>query len=131
MLLLASKRVSREHLVKTVEDCKKWKAALQSGHLAGQPEQELNARAFMSCLPILRAEKRGDQRWCTNCLCVNLKRNMQRCSGCGSVAYCGEKCAKIHWKKGGHKAVCKAIRAGDAAGGDGGGGEGGRNVRVK
>lgn len=34
-----------------------------------------------------------------------------RCAGCRGPQYCCRECQKVHWKAGGHKAECKAIRA--------------------
>jgi TPR repeat protein len=38
--------------------------------------------------------------------------NMKTCSGCKCAIYCSEVCQRAHWKKGGgHKTMCKKIRA--------------------
>ena len=37
---------------------------------------------------------------------------MKICSGCKCAIYCSKVCQRAHWKKdGGHKTVCKKIRA--------------------
>ena len=37
---------------------------------------------------------------------------MKTCSGCKCAIYCSKVCQRAHWKKdGGHKTVCKKIRA--------------------
>ena len=49
-------------------------------------------------------------------LCGKLRsasgENMKTCSGCKCAIYCSEVCQRAHWKKGGgHKTMCKKIRA--------------------
>ena len=36
------------------------------------------------------------------------------CSQCRSISYCSKECQVYHWKRGGHKALCKSFNAGDA-----------------
>ncbi|KAL1741784.1 hypothetical protein HDZ31DRAFT_66589 [Schizophyllum fasciatum] len=38
------------------------------------------------------------------------KKTTSRCTGCLSIAYCGQECQKVHWKE--HKSFCKTIRGG-------------------
>jgi TPR repeat protein/tetratricopeptide (TPR) repeat protein len=35
--------------------------------------------------------------------------SIQYCAGCSTVQYCGQVCQRYHWKKGGHKQICKEI----------------------
>ncbi|KAL1661906.1 hypothetical protein GGF50DRAFT_104764 [Schizophyllum commune] len=45
----------------------------------------------------------------TGCaVCGN--KTTSRCTGCLSIAYCGQACQKAHWKE--HKGFCKTIRGG-------------------
>ena len=40
-----------------------------------------------------------------------------KCFRCGicKTRYCGQDCQKLHWKKGGHKALCQQIKSGGGA----------------
>jgi hypothetical protein len=42
------------------------------------------------------------------CSCCTAKKPKNRCKGCMSAKYCGDDCAKKHWKE--HKPVCMWIR---------------------
>ena len=44
----------------------------------------------------------------TSCFVCGKQSNIHWCANCRSVAYCGRKCQKKHWKK--HKKVCKALK---------------------
>ena len=50
--------------------------------------------------------------YCSNCGKEEKKsstkgKNFKRCARCRKVIYCSRACQKEHWKKGGHKDVCK------------------------
>ena len=43
-----------------------------------------------------------------------LENKWFRCGIC-KTRYCGQDCQKLHWKKGGHKALCQQIKSGGGA----------------
>ena len=43
-----------------------------------------------------------------------LENKWFRCGIC-KTRYCGQHCQKLHWKKGGHKALCPQIKSGGGA----------------
>eukprot|EP00037_Helgoeca_nana_P017728 m.168559 g.168559 ORF g.168559 m.168559 type:complete len:316 (-) comp24119_c0_seq1:862-1809(-) len=52
------------------------------------------------------------------------KPNKSQCAGCKQVRYCSSTCQTDHWRRGGHKSACKALRAkADAAASRGWGGD--------
>jgi hypothetical protein len=66
-------------------------------------------------------EERGPCRdKCANCQVCDEGQKLKRCGGCGAVLYCSKACQLAHWKRGGHKAVCKAAQAQEMAAVDGG-----------
>ena len=120
VLMLQSGRVSRKHVKDTIAFLSEQvKITTKSGN------HRLNA-ANLLALPILEFELiPGEQRWCTNCLCVQTKGDqeskknrkqvkgglplgMDRCSGCKRAFYCCDECQLEHWKKG-HKDECKRM----------------------
>ncbi|KAG2434652.1 hypothetical protein HXX76_007546 [Chlamydomonas incerta] len=60
-------------------------------------------------------------RWCANPRCANLAGEseadlpLSMCAGCRCVRYCSRSCQAAHWRGGGHKAACPALRAAAAA----------------
>ena len=120
VLMLQSGRVSRKHVKDTIAYLSEQvKINTQSGN------HRLNAGNLLA-LPILEFELiPGEQRWCTNCLCVQTKADqeskkkrtqvkgglplgMDRCSGCKRAFYCCDECQLEHWEKG-HKDECKRM----------------------
>jgi hypothetical protein len=60
---------------------------------------------------------------CAHCKQVGEIGTMKRCGRCHRVNYCSVACQKLHWKRGGHKAVCGAGSSSDTphSGATGGG----------
>ena len=82
--------VSLEHAIFWIK-----RAAVQGQNEAMQAVQQMKSLCF-SC---------GKRR-------ASGEINMQKCSGCKCAIYCSEVCQRAHWKKGGgHKTMCKKIRA--------------------
>ena len=50
---------------------------------------------------------------CAQCA-APLAHNAPRCGIC-KTRYCGRDCQKLHWKQGGHKAICQEIKRGGGA----------------
>ena len=50
---------------------------------------------------------------CAQCA-APLAHNAPRCRIC-KTRYCGRDCQKLHWKQGGHKAICQEIKRGGGA----------------
>ena len=46
-----------------------------------------------------------------DCMKLHPSASLQRCGGCKLRYYCNRDCQAVHWKKGGHKFVCKKMRA--------------------
>ena len=59
-------------------------------------------------LPMI--EKRIRSRCLVCGTTAELGASLSVCGGCGAYAYCSRACAKKHWKKGGHKQVCKEAK---------------------
>ena len=45
--------------------------------------------------------------------CGKVGPHLKRCGGCKSVSYCNVECQKVHWKKEGHKNVCREASQSD------------------
>jgi hypothetical protein len=58
-----------------------------------------------------RQERNLQSRTCSYCGKVGDETDLLICSRCQSVQYCSKECQKLHWKKGGHKAVCNQLSA--------------------
>ena len=54
-----------------------------------------------------KTEEKQRKNVCSNCGKMNVQ--LQVCSLCHSVQYCGRECQVIHWKKGGHKKECNQL----------------------
>ena len=154
VLMLQSGRVSRKHVKDTIAVLSEQaKISVRSDN-----DRRLNAGNLLA-LPILEFELLpGEQRWCSNCLCVQTKGDqeskknrkqvkgglplgMDRCSGCKRAFYCCDECQLEHWKKG-HKDECKrmaeervkeeaAEKEAEEGGGAGGGGGAGSGAVTK
>jgi hypothetical protein len=46
---------------------------------------------------------------CAHCKKVGELGTMKRCGRCHLVCYCSVECQKLHWKRGGHKKVCRKV----------------------
>ncbi|KAJ6546074.1 hypothetical protein DFH09DRAFT_1367508 [Mycena vulgaris] len=67
-------------------------------------------------LKIARAYESGiypPGRACDNPECGSItdKRDIKRCAACQRLAYCSPDFQTAHWRQGGHRAVCKRLRA--------------------
>jgi hypothetical protein len=63
---------------------------------------------------------------CAHCKKVGELDTMKRCGRCRRVTYCSGACQKAHWKKGGHKDVCREPGSSDSTtGSDASAAEGG------
>ena len=78
--------------------------------------------------PVLKAQDRGQKRWCGWCLRLTPDQNLNLCQGCLQVGYCNRECCqKRDWGEGGHKGKCAAVKAdaarvkGEKKAGEGGG----------
>eukprot|EP01083_Nonionella_stella_P014045 39500_1 len=59
---------------------------------------------------------KSDLNRCENCLESEKKRkSFWQCSGCQQVFYCSEWCQNYHWRRGGHKELCKTLAKNDSS----------------
>ena len=57
-----------------------------------------------------KKEQKESLLLCSNCGKLETKDTVfQVCSICNTVQYCGKKCQRQHWNKGGHKNVCAGL----------------------
>ena len=79
--------------------------------------EQLQSFSDQQLCPVCRAELPSENksksttsgRKCANCGAIQCPDGapLLDCSRCKKVAYCGRDCQAEHWKKGGHKKVCK------------------------
>ena len=72
---------------------------------AAAQKGDTNAREF---LPGMEKHIRSKCEVCGTT--PELGASLSVCGGCGAYAYCSRACAKKHWKKGGHKQMCKEAK---------------------
>ncbi|KAJ7608002.1 hypothetical protein DFH06DRAFT_1249139 [Mycena polygramma] len=50
---------------------------------------------------------------CNSSTCTNVqeRRDMKRCGSCRRLYYCSAECQSLHWEQGGHRMVCRRLKA--------------------
>ena len=125
--LLQTRRVRAESLSHVIERLKGYMPTRPEIDAAGTPGgQPLDAWQMVArhLLPVLRAQLRGERRWCGWCLRLSPDLGLDLCAACLLVGYCNrEVCQKRHWKYA-HKNECAGMAAehtrDEGAGGAGG-----------
>ena len=66
---------------------------------------------------LLRCAEAAATRGCSHLACTNLRGpseaqlTAKRCSGCQTARYCCVACQRSDWKDGGHRELCRELRA--------------------
>ena len=118
VLMLKSRRITKHSLEESIAHmlpCMPTQRQIDIAEAGGEPLHDYHKTTAL-VLPILRAQLKGEFRWCAHCLQLTPDVDLNRCGGCNQVGYCeeappGQKpCHVAHWAAG-HKKDCKRFQA--------------------
>ena len=119
VVLLQSRKLTVQNINHTIFELRRHMPSAQQvdeAEAGGTPLTIVHKGAMLA-LPVLRAQRKGEFRWCAHCLRLTPDVDLNRCGGCKRVGYCEESplgqakpCHKAHWKAG-HKQECMRFQA--------------------